>query len=287
MNYAEYYSKCRKVYAENNTPNNRLLKDAHLVQFNKDKLHPILKVSPKYFEMIERIASSVAEKFNDKSGIFLPPNTKLKDEVFWRFKDPFSLPFLEEVGDEIISSVEKEYANCYLHLDKVYVYRNIVTENKPMTSWLWHYDNHPTEITKIMIYLTDVTEQSGPFEYLLDKNEKSVIIEPSRQGEKQWGKPKWPASRVPADVMKKYFDNGCKAVKATGPKGTTIIFDNNAIHRANIAKSSHRDVLVYQVKPYVKPLKPRVNPKEWTGSFQQWDISKNPAELKQKIKDKW
>ena len=35
----------------------------------------------------------------------------------------------------------------------------------------------------------------------------------------------------------------------TGLKGTTILFDNNVVHRAVLARATDRDVLVFQVRP--------------------------------------
>jgi hypothetical protein len=32
-------------------------------------------------------------------------------------------------------------------------------------SWTWHFDNHPREVLKLMVYLTDVQGETAPFEY--------------------------------------------------------------------------------------------------------------------------
>lgn len=287
MNYPEYYKKCRQKYAaDGNATNDNTIYETNLLRFGKEDKGRNLGQS--YFNMIDLLAEEVDRRFNSpEEHVFSPPGVNTDTEVMRRLKNPFTLPHLEDINEIVASVLEKQYANCYLHTDKVYVYRNIVTENKPHSSWLWHYDNHPTEITKVMIYLTDVTESTGPFEYLLDRKSRPVMIPPSRTGPKHWTTPKWSGSRVPEAVMKDYIAAGCKAVKAVGNKGTTLVFDNNTLHKANVAKSSHRDVLVYQLKPLDRKLTPRINFPEWTGSFEYKDITPEPSQTKQDIKTKW
>lgn len=287
MNYPEYYKKAKEAYKKDgNATNDFSLSDANLVQFSKNHPHPHMSIDNVYFDHIDDIASVVDERMNNpKQYACYLPNINPKDDVIIRLDNPFDLPHLESVAEIICGNLERSFFNCYLHVDKVYVYRNIITNNKPRASWLWHYDNHPTEITKVMIYLTDVDSDSGPFEYLVDKHNAPIVISPSRTGESHWKPPKWHDSRIPEQVMINYLKNGAKQVKAVGEKSTTTIFDNNTIHRANIAKSGHRDVLVFQVKPHITKLTPRVNKAAWTGTFKHVDIYKNPNNLKQLLKN--
>ena len=131
-----------------------------------------------------------------------------------------------------------------------------------------------------MIYLNDVDENTAPFEYLVDSQDNFIKVQPSRTGPDSWfGQPKWPDSRVPDNIHEEYLEKGCKTKFATGPKGTILIFSQNVLHRANVAKETPRNVLVYQLKPSKTKLFPYVNPK-WTGAFQHRPTLVNPSRLK-------
>ena len=57
----------------------------------------------------------------------------------------FFVPFLEE----------KRFG-CNLYVDKIYIYRTLRLKKRE-SSYLWHYDNNPSEIVKNIIYLNEVT----------------------------------------------------------------------------------------------------------------------------------
>lgn len=126
-----------------------------------------------------------------------------------------------------------------------------------------------------MIYLTEVDDGCGPFEYLEGAQGKPVSISPNKIGPKKWGGPKWPGSRVPDKVMQDYVANGCKKIRITGKPGTSTMFDNNIIHRANVAETKHRDVMALQIRPALKPFRPYID-RKWTGTFGSVDVNKDP-----------
>ena len=88
-------------------------------------------------------------------------DTKLNNISSLQLKDPFCIENLEEVCKYVLEELEKEFWGSYLFLDKVYIYRNLVTINKDKGSFLWHFDNHPNTLSKVMIYLTDVSKKTG------------------------------------------------------------------------------------------------------------------------------
>jgi len=193
--------------------------------------------------------------------------------------DPFSISEVEDIASMIIPQIEAKFFGCFVHVQHIYIYRSIATKQEAHSSWLWHYDNYPAEVHKIIIYLTDVAKSSGPFRYLVSDKEGPLIIKPSRTGPSNWKKPKWKGSRIPEKYIKIYQQNNYYCKKVTGCIGTMILFDNNCIHKATVAKKAHRDVLVFQLKPSIKKLRPHIN-KAWTGSFQHIGLSKDPGQLK-------
>jgi hypothetical protein len=189
--------------------------------------------------------------------------------------DPLDLPGLAAVCDPLMDAIEQQLYRAYVLVDKVYVYRSLVTKQLPRASWLWHYDNHPREVLKVMIYLTDVDEASAPFEYLRGPDGQPAMGEPLA--------PLYGNSRLPADRYEHYRASGYEPARVTGPRGTTIIFDDNILHRATLAASADRDVVVFQIRPTTFASAPRID-RRWTGSFLHHDIHADPTDLTPRLK---
>jgi len=86
----------------------------------------------------------------------------------------------------------------------------------------WHWDNNPDFVFKIMIYLNDITEKQGPFEYKypIEYKEHDNSDRNSRINISEVGK------------------------KVVGKKGTTIIFPTNIVHKGNYVRKGYRDVII-------------------------------------------
>ena len=63
---------------------------------------------------------------------------------------------------------------CNLYVSNAFMYR---TKNcvKRKEAYLWHHDDFPHEILKVIIYLNKVDENNSPFEYLLDENKNAIL----------------------------------------------------------------------------------------------------------------
>jgi len=279
IDYPIYYKKCQQTFATDK----RLPLDASSCDIGLKIIDPyssdtLINIPEHYLNIVRSIASETNERFKNSKEIYVPKESNPKKENLIRLDNPLTINNVNNLADIIIPQIESQFFQSYIHLSHLYVYRSIVTKAEPLSSWLWHYDNYPTEIHKIIIYLTDVDENSGPFEYLINKDNEPVIIEPSRTGPNCWNKPKLKGSRIPAKMMRKYLEKGHSVKKLTGKAGTGVIFDNNCIHRATVAKKQHRDVIAFQIKPYEHTLSPFINAK-WTGSFQYKGLSQSPSEL--------
>lgn len=91
-------------------------------------------------------------------------------------------------------------------------------------SELWHSDNFPPTDFKVIVYLTDVSNQQGPFEYKVP-----VEYVPSNS-DLDW-----------QDTRYAYDGSG---KKVTGPRGTTVIFKNNIVHKGNYCRKGYRDAVM-------------------------------------------
>ena len=194
-----------------------------------------------------------------------------------QLKDPLDIGGLEEVCAPIMDQLAHKVFASYVMVDKVYVYRSLVGRQTEQISWLWHFDNHPREILKVMIYLTDVNEHSAPFEYLRHSTSLKPIL----------GSPLAPLygqSRVSREVFRRYESRGYEVCKVTGPRGTTIVFGSNVVHRAVLAREIYRDVLTFQVRPVTFMMRPYVD-RRWTGSFQHASFTLDPADVRPMTED--
>lgn len=119
-------------------------------------------------------------------------------------------------------------------------YRTKATEEAPANSWVWHSDNAPQRIYKIMIYLSDTTRESGAFAY--HSQEDSRRLAP------------FFLDRYQTAHIQSELDDPNRYAFAEGKKGTVVLFDNNLIHRGTIPKpGTHRDALFFFVSPSFVP----------------------------------
>lgn len=236
-----------------------------------------------YVKAIARVREDVAVRFEEsKNCRFFPhlapqqlpertedvPAVREREIIALQLKDPHAVDGLEAICSLVMPQLECNVYRSRVVVDKVYLYRNLVSKRSAQLSWLWHYDNHPNEILKVMIYLTDVDEGSGPFEYLRSATGVAIALRP---------RPLCGHSRLPPSFVQRQVVQGCSAQRVTGPAGTLILFDNNVAHKANIPGKGHRDVVVFQVRPSDFEARSYVDP-HWTGSFEHEDFSRDPRQ---------
>lgn len=133
----------------------------------------------------------------------------------------------------ISSALESYYrSNCYVR--DVCCYR---TQPIPSVqgSYQWHVDNYPAGSLKVIVYLTDVTQETGPLKVALGSH---IGFQPVLGGI---------GERFEEEYVHRHFN----IMDCLGPRGTVIIFNNNMIHRATDPVSGHRDVINFSVFPCV------------------------------------
>jgi hypothetical protein len=246
----------------------------------------LISLPDNYLELVERVAENVNPHFSlSKDCSFFPglpagpiaerteniPAINNGEVITIQLKNPLVIDGLEELCAPIMQQLERKVYGSYAIVDKVYIYRSVISRHIPRDSWLWHYDNHPHELLKLMIYLNDVSDESAPFEYLrCAKSLKPVPGSPLA--------PLYGHSRISEQILRRYLSNGFESHKVTGPRGTMILFDNNMVHRANLASHKYRDVLIFQVRPSTFSAQSYIDPR-WTGSFQHASFNPDPNEL--------
>lgn len=282
--YTAHYRQARRLYAPATSPTVSVYDVG--VRVAEPGEHGFLRVTAGFTDQVRDVARSISAALDrtDCCDLFpdVPPETLTPrtadvpavadgQVITIKLRDPFAIDGIASLAAPLLCELEQRVYGCHLIVDKVYVYRSPVSRQVPKASWLWHFDNHPREMLKVMIYLTDVDEESAPFEYLRDAD-----------GRPRFGAPLAPLygdSRVPAAEVERCLENGWHSHKVTGPAGTVLVFDDNVVHRGTLARSRHRDVIVYQVRPAHFNASPMVDAK-WTGTFGHVDFNSDPTETR-------
>jgi len=135
--------------------------------------------------------------------------------------------FLNEIALKYNKNLNKKTL-----LNKI-VYEDGVTKNSGAG---WHRDNHTCQF-KALIYLSDVTNENGNFQFLTNSNTKKI----------GFPKPRTPNYNTrfhdeTIDILIKNNSN-IKLHDIVGKKGTIVLVDTTYIHRGNIIKNGERKAM--------------------------------------------
>tara|TARA_R110000824_G_scaffold27426_10_gene93206 strand:- start:3827 stop:4660 length:834 start_codon:yes stop_codon:yes gene_type:complete len=269
LTYKEYYEICKKSYK------NDLKVDKNLYEFTYE-MPDIAQFGEEYSHLVADISSFLKEKYLDEANIYNIPHQDPKEQPLSRYKKPWEIPNIEKLANILIPYVEKTIFNCNLYAMAAYVYktRSGMYDSKSVGSLLWHIDNHPEEVIKIMVYLEDVDETSGPFQ-ILDKQGSGSKVQTTRVDHKDWTDFN-PQTRYSDSQIDHFRGLGYIPKNLTGPAGTVIIFDNNIIHRATLCDKKERSVITFMVKPIDRKIRPYIS-EQHTGTNYYEDVFKDPA----------
>lgn len=258
LTYSEHYKKAVKEYGGN---------VSLIDKFYQIGVFDAISLSKKYYELINCLSKQVSDKI-DKVESKTPA-------LLTDFDDVFSLNGIIELADEIVPQLEENLYGCHLFVDKIYCYRNHHYK-KRYSSWLWHWDNNPQEVFKIIIYLTSVDDECGPFEYISGPDKSVLMKKSTRTGYDNWKKAP-NGSRINKEEVQSILDRGGSRHRVIGPPGTLTAFNNNIWHRANVpAPGKSRDIITLRVRPTIKPVFSYID-KAWTTTSKLTGaVPKNP-----------
>lgn len=126
------------------------------------------------------------------------------------------------------------YYRSRYRIQSAYVYRLIPGASPPSMSWLWHSDDVPPGLIKVMVYLNDTREANGAFRGVDSRLSWRLL----RSGFQD---------RTKAGAFVPTLES--KATVFEGPPGTSVIFDNNILHKATAPREGFRDAVVFTVVP--------------------------------------
>lgn len=193
-------------------------------------------------ELAKRIEQAMDKCMQDRSNII----PRYRDAHNPKLADAVTL--LPRVIELLEGTTERALEFFYGSNFKIYYVsprRSTPIEGDLYGHWMWHSDNDPDPILKVMVYLTDVTEKQGPF----TTHDLAGTRDLFRAGFRD---------RHKVESLRAVLEDDGSYRKFTGQAGTTVIFDNNLIHRGWPVVEGHRDVVVFMVLPSMEPWRDHV-----------------------------
>jgi hypothetical protein len=177
---------------------------------------------------IERARALAADRSNDRLKTFYIPLLGERPVI-----DPAS-PFVRFAALPALRAVADHYYRMATQLRDLNVWRNFATDAPPHSSQLWHRDWREDHlILKVFVYLSDVTEDSGPFSYARGTHAKA-------------GRRIDPPGIVTNMALRSTDSELAQAVSpdrwltVCGTPGTVVFADTTGIHRGGWARGRDR-----------------------------------------------
>jgi len=136
--------------------------------------------------------------------------------------------------NEFLNNFVQQYTKRPITSEKLLLNKLVYEEGKRKNSGAgWHRDNHTCQF-KTLVYLTDVTERNGNFQFILNSSPAHVGFPTPRT-------PSYNTRFSDETVVKLITTNpSCSVCNVVGAKGTVVLADTTYIHRGNIIKEGER-----------------------------------------------
>lgn len=138
--------------------------------------------------------------------------------------------------NELFNNIAIKYTNK--RLNKKTLINKVVYENGKIknSGAGWHRDNHDCQF-KVLMYLSDVNEKNGPFQFITNSSKKYIGYPPPRTENYN--------TRFHDKTIENLIEKNenCKIYDLIGEKGTVIIVDTTYIHRGKIIEEGERNAI--------------------------------------------
>jgi hypothetical protein len=243
--YAEHYKRCLEINPVTSSGD----KYDSLYDLSIDA--DFLATDERYFSLVEELAKDIRYRLDNNLGCY-------NGSSFARYvNDCLEIESLKALVNHVAPQVEREIFHCGIQVEFVMPYRNNPTKEKPAASWLWHYDDCPREFLKFVVYLNEVTEENGCFQFMVDEKNNAPIVPSSRHTPHMGiGQQLYKGSRIPPKVIDEICKKGGRQQSLIGPPGTYGMLTPNIMHRATIPQShtAPRDCLFLFIRPSLQKM---------------------------------
>ena len=241
MHHNDYYEECRRIWTEEGNisgyDHNDYLTNVITTKLKGDAIEDMIKL---YNQNIPNM-KSLTEEY---SIIEVESNSEL-----------------EEVSERVcedITSVISDLMGCHMKLFQIKLKRHKNVDKVTLPAFRWHQELHPDPMLNVMVYINDVDEGSGPFEYIVNSDGRGTIINNTTHD--------FPDDFI--DRILKDSEMGLKVTRFLGKPGSMCIFNNNILHRGSIPTKKDRDVLLFQFRPTRKKTEKHL---DWNYLNRSWD----------------
>lgn len=222
MNHTEYHNYCIEESKKRG------------YNFQKKDLHGFLLDGQLSLELTKELTSELKIQEENFRG-FVSGMSKILDITAGGNLEAL----MEKTSNEIMPKLYDVFG-CFVKIQEIKILRHMQLGEEDAKrkegAFIWHSDQHPTELVNIIVYLDEITNEGcGPFQYIEDSAGNAVYANVNGQ--------------YIGDAEASKFGN-TKSV--FGKSGHFFAFDNNFIHRAYPATSQKRDVIIFQVRPTSK-----------------------------------
>lgn len=208
--------------------------------------------------------SSMATPSHNSAGKLLPQIYTVTD-----------LPQFSTWGQEQrLLNIVENYIGLPVAFQGVHLRKDLPNENQ-FGTLLWHKDSEDRRMVKIIIYLTDVEEKDGPFEYVPLSLTSLYSLNYYRIYHKLW---KAGYIGINDDELKEIIPKSAWK-SCPGPAGTVIFTDpKTALHHGTL-RTEERSALfyVYTANP---PKRPELCTQYWDDTFARPELSKESDSVK-------
>ena len=171
-----------------------------------------------------------------------------RTDIHWSIPNAhLRIPAIARVLSSNLRAALEQYYKAYFAVVQVVAYRNYavpaeIAEGEIYSS-NWHCDARRPSLLKLMLNISDVTGQDGPF-HVVSRQRTRTLLTMGFKNRHGYG--------LPDDVM----EDPQHVVKLVGPSGTGMLCCTyRCLHRAGIpAPGRHRDLLRMVFVPSARPL---------------------------------
>lgn len=215
--------------------------DVDVAALRRDRIRLLPEEIPR--ETLERVRAKVRDLMDRPDRTDTPSDMKgfLTYVVGWARE----LPEVAELITPRIRAILERFYGAHFNVYSIVIYRTHPTAEPPKSSWLWHSDDHPDPVMKVMVYLEDTTAANGAFRAF----PMPITRELRAKGFK---------TRMDVGGAAEDLNDMSRSTVYEGKAGTALIFDNNLIHRATAPETGYRDAVIFQVQPAFKPAGPEL-----------------------------
>lgn len=141
--------------------------------------------------------------------------------------------------DEMITSVLSTYEKTRSHVGFTLANKVVYKENNAGSGGGWHRDFVKRKQTKSLLYLCNVTDQTGPFQFIKTTHQFRNIVKYQREFGFKYNQFRFTDEEIQR-VVEKYPE---LLFTATGGPGTLILVDTRGIHRGKPIEAGVRYAL--------------------------------------------